>query len=352
MIMFPVVDGNEKSGKKPHWITGWIFSKAGMFPRVSTEFTREDRYGAWRVRWGFGRMDYRVLPGLYGVGNPGDEAPVLVTANYKLTFDSLRRCLRGIDAWIVVLDTKGVNVWCAAGKGTFGTEELVRRIRSVGLVRVVKHRTIIVPQLGAPGVSAHDVARQTGFKVIYGPVRAADIPAFLVNGCKADGQMRSVTFTLGERLAVTPIEIVQSGKIVVAALIFHILSMLVAGKIFHFEALSGFLPYLAAVLVGTVLTPILLPCIPGRSFAWKGWITAVAALAFYTGLTGQFAMTTLSFFLILPAIASYLALNYTGCTPFTSLSGVKKEMRIALPFSIASALAGMVLNLYSSWRMP
>jgi len=34
----------------------------------------------------------------------------------------------GRNLWILILDTKGVNVWCAAGKGTFGTEELVFRI--------------------------------------------------------------------------------------------------------------------------------------------------------------------------------------------------------------------------------
>ncbi|RXM20875.1 acetyl-CoA synthase subunit gamma, partial [Citrobacter sp. AAK_AS5] len=85
--------------------------------------------GRWRVRWNIKRMDYRVAPGLYAVGEPTADSPVLVTANYKLTFDGLRSELGGVDAWMLVLDTLGVNVWCAAGKGTFSTAELARRVR-------------------------------------------------------------------------------------------------------------------------------------------------------------------------------------------------------------------------------
>ena len=130
-------------------------------------------------------MHYAVDPGLYAVGNPDGESPVLVTANYKMSFDMLREALPNRNAWILVLDTKGINVWCAAGKGTFGTTELVNRIASSGLPRIVSHRELIVPQLSGPGVAAHEVKRLSGFKVIYGPIRAADLPNFLDRGFKA-----------------------------------------------------------------------------------------------------------------------------------------------------------------------
>ena len=92
---------------------------------------------------------------------------------------AVRTALKGRNGYILVLDTRGVNVWCAAGKGTFGTEELVSRLESEGLERIVRHRTLIAPQLGATGVSAHRVKQRSGFRVIYGPVRAADLPSFL-----------------------------------------------------------------------------------------------------------------------------------------------------------------------------
>lgn len=95
-------------------------------------------------------MHYTVDPGLYGIGDPDPESPVLVTANYKMSFDLLKRAVSGLDAWILVLDTFGINVWCAAGKGTFGTDESVDRIESSGLGDVVSHRRLIVPQSVPP----------------------------------------------------------------------------------------------------------------------------------------------------------------------------------------------------------
>ncbi len=163
--------------------------------------------GMIRVRLGFGRMSYGMEPGLYTMGSPTPESPVLATANYKLTVDVLRRELRGRDLWLLVLDTANVNVWCAAGKGLFGTAELTRRIEATRLAERVTRRRIILPQLGAPGVAAHQVKSQTGFHVVYGPVRAKDISEFLDNGQEATPQMRRVTFPLWERLELTPIEL-------------------------------------------------------------------------------------------------------------------------------------------------
>jgi CO dehydrogenase/acetyl-CoA synthase gamma subunit (corrinoid Fe-S protein) len=91
-------------------------------PQVGTKLTRADRLGTWKARWDIGRMDYLVPPGLYAVGNPTPADPVLVTANYKMSYDIVRSVLEGRNVWLLVLETYGINVWCAAGKGTFGTE--------------------------------------------------------------------------------------------------------------------------------------------------------------------------------------------------------------------------------------
>ena len=104
------------------WVTGRITTAAGDIPQVATKLSFQDTLGSWKCRWSIGRMNYMVDPGLYAVGQPDETSPVLVTANYKMTFDRLREQLGGLNLWIVVLDTDGVNVWCAAGKGTFGTD--------------------------------------------------------------------------------------------------------------------------------------------------------------------------------------------------------------------------------------
>jgi hypothetical protein len=344
------IDKAKTKDKKPEWITGWLPTMGGVFPVISTRLTSADIIGGWRVRWGIRRMGYRINPGLYAAGKPDASSPVLVTANYKLTFDCLRKYLENISAWILVLDTKGVNVWCAAGKGTFGTEELIRRIKSVNLSSLMKSRTIILPQLGAPGVAAHLVTAQTSFKVIYGPVLAADLPKFLANNLKTDQTMRNVTFTWKERLAVVPVELVQSWKMVLAALIYLIILRIISGNLLSWSTIGSFLPYLAAILIGCVVVPALLPFVPGKSFAFKGWLTGIVATFVFTWLYGHGMANSIAYLLILPAISAYLSLNFTGCSTYTSLSGVKKEMKIALPLLICSVISGIALQLYSAWR--
>ena len=195
-----------------------------MIPAVSTRLRLRDKLCRWGLRWSYRRSHFRVAPGLYRVGNPDAASPVRVTANYRMTFDVLRSELPGVTAWILVLDTKGVNVWCAAGKGSFGTVELCERVRAVGLTEIVTHRKLILPQLGAPGVAAHVVESLSGFKVVYGPVHARDIKAFLDAGLRATEEMRCMRFDLGDRLAMIGGQVVPAFKwlalIIVLALLF------------------------------------------------------------------------------------------------------------------------------------
>ena len=150
-----------------------------IIPSVQTSLNLKDILGAWKARWGINRNNYKITPGIYKIGKPDNHSLVFVSSNYKLTFDTVRKNLSGLDCWLLLLDTKGVNVWCAAGKGTFGTCELVNRIEETGLKEIVKHRKLILPQLGAPGISAHEVYKRSEFSVIYGPVRADDIKNFI-----------------------------------------------------------------------------------------------------------------------------------------------------------------------------
>jgi len=321
--------------------------------RVAATLSRGDKWGMFKARIGIGRMQYAISPGLYAVGNPSADSPVLVSANYRMTFDKLRAELAGIDAWILVLDTKGINVWCAAGKGTFGTDELCLRVQAVGLERAVSHRRLILPQLSAPGVCAQEVARRTGWQVVYGPVRAADIPAFLAAGCKATPEMRRVRFPFAERIALVPLELFIWGKYMLALAA----GMLLLGCLgrdgwswARLVTVGG--PSMAALLgayvVGGVLPPALLPWLPGRAFAVKGLWVGLAAAAGYAlywlAAPGPRSGAVLAgWVLLMPAIASFMAMNFTGASTYTSLSGVKREIRAAAPVQALVAVAGIVL---------
>jgi hypothetical protein len=189
---------------KYSYLIGNIDSVSGNIPQVSRELGFRDYLGTIMVRWGINRDNYKVTPGLYAVGSPDSSSDVFVTANYKLSFDTLRKNLKGMNGWILVLNTRGINVWCAAGKGTFGTNELINRISSVTLDKIVSHKRIILPQLGATGVAAHKVKEETGFNVHYGPVRAADIKNFVDDGYRASREMRKVTFNFADRIKLIP----------------------------------------------------------------------------------------------------------------------------------------------------
>jgi len=335
-------------------VVGSIQAKTGTVPRISSTLSGADYRGTIKARWGVGRMRYTIEPGLYALGNPDEHTPILVTANYKMSFDRLREALPGRDAWILVLDTNGINVWCAAGKGTFGTEELVRRIESNGLVQIVSHRELILPQLSGPGIAAHLVKKLSGFKVIYGPINATDLPAFLDAGLKATPEMRLKTFDIRERTVLIPVELVSTLKWV---LIILPLFFFVGGLGGQTGFWSGALDYglfaiialLSAVIAGAVLTPILLPWLPGRAFSLKGMAMGLITAIILTALrpenlnNWQGRIETLAWFLLIPAIAAYLAMNFTGASTYTSLSGVKKEMKWAVPVEIAAGAAGLFL---------
>ncbi len=299
-------------------------------------------------------MKYKVDPGLYALGEPDDKAEVLVTANYKMSFDALRKDLPGRNVWILVLDTNGINVWCAAGKGTFSTSELVERIEFSGLARVVSHRRVVLPQLSAPGVAAHEVKKLSGFRVIYGPVRSSDLPAFIDAEFKATPDMRRKTFDIWERIVLIPVELVATLKwALIIVTLFFLAGGLGGSEEYWASALDhglfAALAVVAALVAGTILTPILLPWLPGRAFALKGLILGLvvaliaailrsAALERWSG-----GLEVLAWFFLIPAITAYLAMNFTGASTYTSLSGVKKEMRWAVPLEIALASLGVIL---------
>jgi hypothetical protein len=296
------------------------------------------------ARAGVNRMARRVEPGLYALGQPTAETPVFVTANYTLSFDALRAALNGADAYILVLDTKGVNVWCAAGEGTFGTNELVRRVEAAGLRDVVQHRVLILPQLGAPGVAAHEVKKRTGFKVQYGPVRAADLPEYL-KARQATPEMRRVRFTLADRLTVALVDILWPLPLMalIAAVLF-----VVGGR--QSGLLAG-LAVVAATLAATVLFPALLPWLPTRDFSTKGFILGgllalpFAMVAFGSPpALGWLPVARAGMYLLaMPPAVAYLALLFTGSTTFTSRTGVRREIYTYIPIMAWMFGAGVVL---------
>ncbi len=352
-------ESNVKAFEKPGYRL-WPFvedfkqTAIGPVPRVKTWLEDEDKIGTLKARMNVGRAGYQICPGLYSVGDPDKDSPVLVTANYKLSFDTLRKELEGIDAWMLVLDTVGINVWCAAGKGTFSTDEVVRQVKATGIEKLVDKKELILPQLSAVSVCGKEIKRMCGFKAIWGPIRAKDIKPFLAAGKQVEHAMRRVTFTIMERCVLIPVEISLAIKPFLWVLLAAFLLSGIGKDIFSFSAawtrslmvLSG---GLAGIVAGAIVVPVLLPWIPGISFSVKGALSGIIAAVcvvstFWTQASG---MESVTLFVWTVAVSSYLAMNFTGSTPFTSPSGVEKEMKKAIPVQ-ATALVIVVLIWVSS----
>jgi len=310
---------------------------------TSPTLTWKNRWDHVQARWRWKRGERRVIPGLYSIGHPTPDSPVMVSANYTLSFDALRTALYGIDAYILVINTFGINVWCAAGKGTFGTEELVERIDTSELTKVVRHRTVILPQLGAPGVAAHLVKKQSGFKVEYGPVRANDLPQYLKTH-KATPEMRLVRFGILDRLMLAPVELLGYFPYLAIG----------AVALYFWGGWMGSLSVVLAIVSGAVLFPLLLPWLPTRDFSTKGWslelvVTLIVVLMDTLWLKADTTMThkmlsAASNLLIWPPVTAFIALNFTGASTFTSRSGVKAEMHSYIRPMAISFILGIILN--------
>ncbi len=333
---------------------GWLSSPAGLVPRVKPKWELIDHLQAVWVRLGPGRDNYRISPGLYALGQPDDNSPVLATCNFKLTFDTLRHELAGLSCWLLVVETYGINVWCAAGKQSFSTQEVASRVKSTGLEGLVSHRNLILPQLAAPAVAAHQLRKLCGFAGVFGPVRIQDLPAFLDAGLQADQEMRTVQFPLSQRLIVALVEIWGARKSLLWALAACLLLAVLGPGGFSVSGiaaagLGAFATVLAGFGTGVFLVPALLPRIPFKALAAKGLLLGAAiGLPLAWLLAGSFP-EALAAVLGCSAFASWFAMHYTGSTPFTSLSGVDKEMRLFMPVQGGLLLLAVLLWLLGYW---
>ena len=328
------------------YVENFLATAQGRIPRVRTTPTGWDRLGTCRARLGLDRNNYTVNPGLYAIGQPGPQSQVVVTANYKLTFDTVRFAVNGRDLWLLVTDTRGINIWCAGGKGTFSAAGIAEQVRKTGLEHVVSHRRLILPQLGANGVRARDLRRACGFEAVFGPVNAKDLPRYLEHG--EDEAMREVTFTLKERAAVIPVELVLGWKLILAAFAVAAVLSLIGPK-FSLDAIrqrwilaataTGF-----GLAAGAILFPLLLPALRTRLFSLGGAGLGLALAVLLPAIFPQLSwVATAGAGLWAMSLASWLALNFTGSTPYTSPSGVEKEMRKAIPvLAIGTVLAAIL----------
>ena len=208
----------------------------------------------------------RIEPGLYVVGRPNPNSTVLVTGNFNLT---VRRLVRSIEekvsAWVLVVDSAGINVWCAAGGGFLNAEKVIGALRLSELEGIVHHRHLVLPQLCANGVDGWRVRHETGWEVHWGPVRAEDLPDYLAAGMEKTEAMRWASFPLKDRL-----------EMVTVTLGFYGLIILIPVAIFLGEL---FWPVFCSLVSLSYFYAVIHPWLPGRDGLSKSLPMALIALA-------------------------------------------------------------------------
>jgi ubiquinone/menaquinone biosynthesis C-methylase UbiE len=207
-----------------------------------------------------------VEPGLYRIGTPDPSSPVLVTGNFDLTVRRLTAAIDGrLDAWVLVADSAGINVWCAAGGGFFTAESVIGALQTSGLQGYLKHHAMILPQLCANGVDGWRIRHATHWGVHWGPVRATDLPAYIESGRKKTDAMRWVRFPAADRL-----------EMMAATLGFYALLILIPVALFW---RAQFWSITAALLGLSAFYALAMPWIPGRDGLAKSVPLALIALA-------------------------------------------------------------------------
>jgi 2-polyprenyl-3-methyl-5-hydroxy-6-metoxy-1,4-benzoquinol methylase len=251
----------------------------------------------------------KVRPGLYAIGSPDRASPVLVTGNFDLTVRRLVQAIDGaVDAWILVADSAGINVWCAAGGGYFTAEKVIAAVKSSHLDQVVDHHALVLPQLCANGVDGWRIRREIGWGVHWGPAKAVDIPAYLANHRKKTDAMRWVRFPAKDRM-----------EMVTVTLGFYALLILVPVAIF-WRAL--FWPIAISLLGLSYFYGLVMPWLPGRDGLAKSVPLTVIAL------TGLLVYTRLFDPMAAPHMFNW-ALGLTGLSVFSAaeLQGMSPRMR-------------------------
>ncbi|MEE9281058.1 MAG: HgcAB-like fusion protein [Myxococcota bacterium] len=282
----------------------------------------------------------RVLPfpcetGLVKVGSPDRDSPVLLTGNFRLTVERLKRRLEGIDAYLLVANSRGVNVWCAATGGLLTNHDVVSVLKTSGIGALVDHRKVILPQLAATGIEGKVVREKTGWRVEWGPVDAAEIPAFLARGRETTREMRTVSFRWPQRLemaiawafpisllAVLTIPLWRWGALGLVGLVWGLSLLIFLG----FPLYQGRLRR-RATRVGVVVFDL-----GERAIPLVIWLLFVAGLVVYSVVAGEPSWGFIARWAVSAlVVVAILGLDLTGSTPvYKSGLHADRLLRIAL----------------------
>jgi NAD-dependent dihydropyrimidine dehydrogenase PreA subunit len=227
---------------------------------------------------------------------------------------------------LLVANSNGINVWCAAGGGHLTHHDVIAAIRASRIGQLVGHRTLVLPQLSAGGIERHKITEATGWTATWGPARLEDLPEFLDRGQRVKKAHRFMRFPLWERLEMALVWTVPMTVMTVLAVGFFVgwPAGLVAAAV-TVSMVVGWHAGFVAAAVTVLIVSALFAALPWVSLTGRGRLMtygAVVVLGFATGIGALAVLGELSgaSLLALAIVSvggmSVLSLDLTGTTPW------------------------------------
>lgn len=294
----------------------------------------------------FPGFNLHIKPGLYPIGSPNEEDPILVTSNYYVTYKRVITSLKAqsIKAWILVVDTKGVNVWCSAAGGIFTAEKIISQIEATNLSEFISHKNLILPQLSAAGID-HLILQKAGWDTKFGPIDINDLGEYLLNQYQKTPKMSQIEFPLQKRIENTIshncfISLILLPLILLIDILAHPIAFL---RPWADWLLPNILFLLLYIWIFGLLFGIIYPILPFKSGFLKGIIISIiiapiCALLFFnnSNLDLFMSVSTLLFY------STAISTDFDGFTPLYGMDFFEKDLIILAVFSIIIVL-GLII---------
>ena len=291
---------------------------------------------------------WSVTPGLYKFGSPTPKDPVLVTCNYYYTFSRVCSALREENAYLLVADTGGINVWCGAGAGRFTAFQVVDAVIGTRIDKIIGRKRLILPQLGAKGISKEEVIKLTDWQAEFGPVDILSYTQYRRNGFQKDQEMATVKFDILERTKMG----FQAGFFLTT--LFLPISIILAILSVLFPVFWGFTSIsvisMAWICPITVLYSLSLPLLVPRRFIFKSIMFGVilgviveilTLLSFLSGSQGSlFQLIAHPLWVLILGI--FVGADFAGHTPFVGTNEMLEDMGLSLLLGTIMFLLGIV----------
>jgi NAD-dependent dihydropyrimidine dehydrogenase PreA subunit len=251
-------------------------------------------------RW----VPFPIEPGLRVFGDPGEDSPVLLTCNFDLTVKMVSKHLQGLDCYLLIAPSKGINVWCASCGGDFNEFSVISAIKTSGINDKVKHRILIAPQLSAPGIDVDKVKGETGWSMRFGPVYAKDISKYIRGNYQKTQEMRLVKFDLKDRIEM-------------AAIYFVTIALILSLPLLIFYP-SLYMPIVSFACLMILTFYVSFPFIPARSGFIKVIIGELFILLFISTLSTLITGSPFRLLYLMKTsvlIAAVIGVDFNGTSP-------------------------------------